>query len=57
MLYEVITSPDSIARLGGDEFSIILNDITTKHQVEEKINTYMDAMKEAFIIDNRNNFV
>jgi len=51
-LTELVDSPDSIARLGGDEFSIILNDITTKHQVEEKINTYMDAMKEAFIIDN-----
>lgn len=48
----ITENTDSLARLGGDEFAIILNDINEKYEVEEKVKSYMDTMKESLIIEN-----
>lgn len=48
----LMNKTDSLARLGGDEFSIILNNTIDRHTVEEKIETYMDVIKQSFLIDD-----
>jgi len=51
-LQKCIRNSDIAARIGGDEFVLVLNDINSKEDVENKIKNIMKTLTTSIIIDN-----
>ena len=53
----IVRKADMVARLGGDEFTVILRDITQKHEVEKLALKIIDTIKQVIKVDTLSIYV